>query len=487
MDKQGGRLASRRQALALLLACSALANPGDVRSQTLGPAAAQSGDATLPPAADTANGIFPAEDDRAGLATAAIPAPGFPDDDPPYTPPYAEDLNQPYGDDLNPAAEAIDPGEAPVVPGDPTGIRLGTFMLRPSISQTVNRETIRFGDTRTDRDYLGTNIRGTLSSDWSRHEFTVTGEGTFERDIGDDDEFEPEGRIDANLRLDLADETIANISGGYSFEREDNNDPNAIGGAAVQSGVHRFDGDMTLERNAGIIHSLAGLGVTRESYTDAELQDGSSLSFDDRDRTIVDGRLRLGYELSPALIPFMEVSGGRAFYDETRDFNGYERSSWAYAARTGVEFDLGEKLNGELSAGYARVDYDDTRLEALQALTLDGRLNWSPQRGTDVELALLTTLRDSIAPGESGWAEYDATATVTHQLRHRLVGRLTGGAILRDFPQDGHETTWIAGTGLTWSLNPYLDLTGNVEYEWTDRSSGDTDIWRAGMGLTLRK
>src|SRR5690606_16597016 len=120
MDKQGGRLASRRQALALLLACSALVNPGAVHSQMLRPAAAppQSVDTALQPAADTATGILPAEDDRAGLATAAIPAPGFPDDDLAY----AEDLNQPYGDDLNPAADAIDPGEAPVIPGDPTGI-----------------------------------------------------------------------------------------------------------------------------------------------------------------------------------------------------------------------------------------------------------------------------------------------------------------------------------------------------------------------------
>ena len=81
----------------------------------------------------------------------------------------------------------------------------------------------------------------------------------------------------------------------------------------------------------------------------------------------------------------------------------------------------------------------------------------------------------------------DATAVVTHQLRHRLVGRLTGGATLRVFPEGESETTWLAGAGLAWSINPYLDLTGDLEYERTLRSGDDTDTWRAGMGLTLRR
>src|SRR5690606_4081623 len=185
----------------------------------------------------------------------------------------------------------------------------------------------------------------------------------------------------------------------------------------------------------------------REIYTDAELRDGTRLSFGDRNRTVVDGRLRLGYEISPAIIPFVEIATGRGLYDDTYDRNGYRRSSWTRAARTGTEFDFGEKLRGELGIGYARTDYDDDRLAALDAVTFDTRAMWSPQRGTDVELALATRLRDATAPGESGWVEYDLTGTITHQLRHNLVGRLTGGALLRDFPQSSDETAWIAEIG----------------------------------------
>ena len=503
MDKQGKRPVPRLPSLAVLLACTSLLLPVTTGAQTLDPERSATNNANPEPlptsanalpsgasAAPSAYGVVTGSAPAGGadpsansemLATGSIPTPA------PLDPPYEEDLSLSYEENLDVGADAIDPGEAPLPPGDPTGIRLGTFMLRPSVSNTVNRETIRTGDTKTQRDYLSTAIRGTLTSDWSRHELTVNGEGTFERDIGDRDDIESEGQMDANLRLDLANETIANISAGYSFEREDNNDPNAIGGASVQSGVHQFDGGLTLERNAGLIHGLAGVGVSRELYSDAELQDGSSLDLSDRNRTTVDGRLRLGYELSPALVPFVEVAGGRSFYDDRYDSAGYERSSWRYAGRAGVEFDLSEKLRGELAAGYTRANYDDARLEDLGGVTFDGRTVWSPRRGTDVELALRTTLQDATAPGASGWTEYDATAVVTHQLRHRLVGRLTGGATLRDFPEGESETTWLAGAGLAWSINPYLDLTGDLEYERTLRSGDDTDTWRAGMGLTLRR
>tara|TARA_R110002020_G_scaffold10364_4_gene39947 strand:- start:21052 stop:22677 length:1626 start_codon:yes stop_codon:yes gene_type:complete len=536
MKQQGGRQALHRQAVAILLACSTLSAPAMALAQTLYPAPAEpqerniysptnpvnndgregtwatapaigvtplrtrpampatSSNASAEPASALLSGTSTdptaaATDitdatDPASLTTGAVTSGNS---TPVNDPPYAEDLNQPYPDLLDPPADDPATEEAAALPGDPTGIRLGTLLLRPSIGQSINRETIRDGDTETKRNYLGTTIRGTLTSDWARHQLSVTGETVIERNLGGGEQPKPEGQIDANLRLDLADETIANISAGYDFEREDNSDPNAIGGASAQSGVHQFNGGLTLERDAGILRGLAGLGISREIYGDAQLQDGSSLDLGDRDHTLVDGRLRLGYELSPALIPFVEVRGGRNFYDRTQDSAGYERSSWTYGGRGGVEFDLSEKLRGELGLGYERVEYDDSRLAALDGLTVDGRTVWSPQRGTELELALRTTLQDATAAGASGWVEYNLAATLTHQLRHNLVGRLTGGATERVFPQASDETTWISGAGLTWSLSRYLDLTGAVEYEYTDRTGTDTKTLRAGLGLTLRR
>jgi hypothetical protein len=153
-----------------------------------------------------------------------------------------------------------------------------------------------------------------------------------------------------------------------------------------------------------------------------------------------------------------------------------------------VQFDLGDKLRGEVGTGYEIVDYEDSRLDSVGAVTFDGRAVWSPRRGTDVNLGLRTTVQDSTTAGQSGWVEYQLTSAVAQEIRDNLIGRLTGSTTFRDFQggADGDDVTWAAGAGLTWAINRYLDMTGDVEYE---RSTGGSNqnIVRAGVGLTVKR
>lgn len=405
---------------------------------------------------------------------------------------YEEDLNQQYGQPLDPGTAAIDRPEweeQQREAGGAPGVRLGTFVLRPSVNQSINTEITRDHGAKDTRNYLATGIRGTLTSDWSRHALTITGEGVYERNLnGNQNDTDPNARIGADLRLDLADDTVAHITGNYSFEREDVADPNALGNASEQAGVHQFEGEASIEREVGRIHGLAAIGASRDVYTDAKLSDGSVYSMKDRNRSGIDGRLRLGYELSPAIIPFAEVALGHTFYDRKYDNSGYQRSSDNYAARAGVAFDFGEKLSGELAGGYQHVSYDDARLKAIDAFSANGDLNWSPRRGTDINVGLRTTNQDSTTAGQGGWAEYQLNSALAHQMRDHLVARLTGSATFRDFQGSAdNNVTWITGAGLTWSINRYLDMTGDIEYETTTGGGSDQDILRAGIGFTLRR
>ncbi|MCJ9754429.1 outer membrane beta-barrel protein [Neorhizobium sp. BETTINA12A] len=501
----GGTRQRRRTALGLLLACSALVSPAAAQTRNVFPP--QSG--SLPSVTDTSS---PASNPASGAAlrgnTSAQPSASAADDqnqdDPNVAtgttpgrnraatqePPYEDDLNQPHEEPLDRGAEPVETQEQPREPGDPTGIRMGSFLLRPSINQGINTEIRRSSGTKIRRDYLSTAIRGTLTSDWSRHSLTITGEGTLERNLGSSSQGEqPEANINADLRLDLSNDTVAHVTGGYKFSRENDYDPNALGGASTQSGVHEFTGGASVQRDFGKIRGTAALDLSRASYTDAKLSDGTIVSMKDRNRTGIDGRLRLGYELSPALVPYVEVATGHTFYDLRHDNSGYARSSQSYAARTGVEFDLGEKLRGEIGTGYEVVDYEDDRLKSVGAVTFSGSATWSPQRGTNIDLGLRTTVQDSTTPGQSGWVEYRATAALTHEMRDNLIARLTGSSTLRNFPSGGpsDETVWIGGAGLTWAINRYLDLTGDVEYEQAGGGGTNDKIVRAGVGLTLKR
>ena len=516
-DRQTGKtLERRRVAIGVLLACSALtatalSSPAAAQSRSVFPPQGGSlpslAGSTSPSSGTTSGGAQPsrtgspqtsssqsatdqtpdgqAQNGDPNVATGTVPRTGAAN----IEQPYEEDLNQPSEQPLDPGAEPVETQEAPRTPGDPTGIRLGSFLLRPSVNQGVNTEITRSSGTKTRRDYLSTAIRGTMTSDWSRHSLTVTGEGTLEHNLSGGSTGErPEAKINADLRLDVSRDTVAHITGGYSFTREDDYDPNAVGGAATQSGVNQFTGGASVQHDFGKVRGTAAIDLTRSLYTDAKLASGGVLSMKDRDNSNVDGRLRLGYELSPALIPYVEVATGHTYYDLRHDSSGYARSSQSYAARTGVEFDLGEKLRGEIGTGYEIVDYEDSRLSPIDAITFNGSATWSPQRGTNVDLGLRTTVQDSTTPGQSGWVEYALTGAVSHELRDNLTASIKGGTTLRDFPvgqSDG--TVWTAGAGLTWAINPYLDLTSTVEYERAKGGGSNEKVIRAGVGLSLKR
>src|SRR5690606_28197376 len=116
---------------------------------------------------------------------------------------------------------------------------------------------------------------------------------------------------------------------------------------------------------------------------------------------------------------------------------------------------------------------------------------WSPQRGTDLRLGLVTNLQPSTAAGQSGYLEYIATADLTHELRDNLVARLSGAYTWRDFSASAglpDQDVYLAGAGLTWNINRWLAMTGDVSYELTRQAgASDTGVTRAGIGLVLRR
>src|SRR5882757_8681873 len=103
---------------------------------------------------------------------------------------------------------------------DPQGIQLGSFTLRPSVNESYNFESQRTGSTNEDRTYLQTDLRSTLTSDWSLHQLTITGDGLWQRNLSGTGEEQPNIDINADLRLDLPSETTAHITTGYQFFRE---------------------------------------------------------------------------------------------------------------------------------------------------------------------------------------------------------------------------------------------------------------------------
>ena len=399
----------------------------------------------------------------------------------------AEDLALDEGAGRIEAIEGLD-GIEEDDPFAATGIRVGTFIIRPTLEQgvtaTSNADASSGGEPATLSE---TTLRLNAISDWSRHAAIIDAYGNFRKTISGDEIEETRGGIDAVLDLDLAEDYRARAELGYEAAPESASSPVVIVGTASQPLRQTFNGSLGFEKDAGKARfGITGL-VEHHTYGDADLSSGGTLSQEDRDFTLGAVVLRGGYEISPALTPFVEAEFGRRQYTLEEDFSGFQRSSDRVGARAGLELDLTEKLTGEFSAGWIRETFDDDRLDPLSGPTLNADLAWSPERGTIVNLAAATSVEGTTTAGESGSILHAARLGVEREIRANLTANASVGAGYRDYAEsDGHDLILTAEAGATWWLNRYAGLTGRLRHETMDSNLPDREYEANSVFLGLK-
>ncbi len=400
-----------------------------------------------------------------------------------------EERNQ-AADRQNERIDAIE-GADPVDEDDPyapVGIRAGTFILRPSLEQGFEYSSNADSSTNGDEAVFSeTTLRLEGESDWSRHSANFSAFGIFRKTISGADFTEPEAGIDADLIFDLINDWRVLASGGYQVARESATAPVDFTGTTNRPLAHELVGSLGVEKTAGrFLFRLTG-EADRLFYGDAELSTGGTATQSDRNQTLATIALRAGYEVAPAIIPFVEIEAGRRLYDETFDRNGFQRSSKRLGLRAGAAIDLQEKLTGELSAGWVQEDSDDARLGTISGATIDGNLTWSPSRRTAVSLLASTTVEGTTTAGANGSVLYNGSVGISHQIRANLTGNAAFGAAWRDFSgSNAHDLTLSAELGFTYWLNRSLGIVGRARHETVTSSDANSEYKTNSAYLGMR-
>jgi hypothetical protein len=389
-------------------------------------------------------------------------------------------------------AEAIE-GRDRKAEDDPfaaTGIKLGSFVIRPTLEQGLTASSNADSSADGKPALLSeTTLRFNAVSDWRENSAVIDGYGTFLKTISGDEIQELRGRVDGTLNVDLDNDLRAIAKLGYEAAPESASSPVVVEGTIEQPVRQTIDGSLAVEKDAGKMRFALTGAVERDIYGDAKLSTGGTVSQKARDSTLYTATLRTGYEISPAITPFTEVEIGRRVYDLRVDPNGFERSSTRLGVRAGAELDLGEKLAGEFSAGWLREAIDDDRLEAISGATVNADLRWSPERGTTIGLTGQTTVEGTTTPDESGDILYSGRLTGEREIRANLIGNAALGVDWRDYiGSDGHDLTLSAEAGLTWWLNRYAGLTtrARTEKQTSNLEGRDYTAHSIFVGVTLQ-
>ncbi len=124
-------------------------------------------------------------------------------------------------------------------------------------------------------------------------------------------------------------------------------------------------------------------------------------------------------------------------------------------------------LTGDIAGGWTQRTYDDPRLETLKGFVGKGSLTWTATPLTTVKLTAASTVGESNQPGVSGVLYNDAGLQVDHAFRLWLIGTLKAGIGLDNYvgsPRTDHR--YYFGGGLTYKLNRFTQLKGEVRHEW---------------------
>lgn len=376
-------------------------------------------------------------------------------------------------------------------PYAPLGIKVGSFTLRPSLGQgvlaTSNADSSANGRSAT---ISQSTLRLNATSEWATNSAVIDGYGTFRKSFSGQDVKERRGRIEGTLNVDLDHDWRAIAKLGYETAPEGATSPAGVPGAITQPQRNTFDGSLAIQKNIGKLRLGLKGAAQRDVFGDATLGDGTIQSQETRNSTLYTATLRGGYQISPALTPFTEIEVGRRVFDQTADLNGFERSSNRLGVRGGLELDMGEKLSGEVSAGWMREAFQDNRLQPVSGATVAANMRWSPVRGTIVGLTGETTLEDTTTPGQSGSILYSSGLTFERQLRANLTGNAALGLAYRDYiGSSDHDLIYSGQVGATWWLNRYLGVTSYLRHERLSsnvegRPSKTNSVY---LGLTLQR
>ncbi len=376
------------------------------------------------------------------------------------------------------------PGKAPdrvPTPASPTSavgtpFSVGSFLIYPELDTSwMYDSNVYFlsNDTRlSDRAWIfSPSIRA--QSNWVKHELDFhasvdsTRYSTYTSENSNDFHLSTEGRYDFSADT--------NVYGGVHFaqEHEDRESPSARNGLTptqyhqlrLYGGVFHQFGRVSV-RVAGTAQQLVYNNVDFLSSSGAV----NIINNSDRNRWQYTGGVRVGYEITPRVEPYIQVAFDRRRYESMLDDLGYERDSNGMRYLAGVRWNIPRVLKLDAFAGWLQQNYRDPRFVDVTAPVVGTALQWAPTDRTTVSAYLDRTVEETTVTStpspdvllvSSSYLNTYASLGVDHRLTDKLTLRGTGSVshvAYKGIPRSDDYYGATIGMVYQFHRNLFLDL-----------------------------
>jgi hypothetical protein len=340
----------------------------------------------------------------------------------------------PSGQNVPLERRAIPPDEVPrgeTVMGrprpdyDPLGIRMGGFLLFPSLAvRQLYTSNVYATDKNTIDDFV-TILEPSvdLRSDWNNHSLTFHADAAIGRYWDETTEDYEDFNVAAAGRLDVTRDTQIFAGLGYRWLHEERSSPDEVGGREPTEYSLMSANLGVQQRFTRLVFRVDGL-FDRYDFRDVPAFGGGKIDQDDRDRDEMVLRLRGGYEFTPLRELYFQASINKRHYDRARDSAGLERDSDGFEIGAGLRYDLSGVTFIDFFLGYSEQNYEDSSLKTAKGLSGALSLIWNVTRLTTVTGKLSREIEETTQNGASAYFATRGEVRVDHELLRNFI--LTG-------------------------------------------------------------
>jgi hypothetical protein len=360
----------------------------------------------------------------------------------------------------------------------PSGVRMGNFVIHPSVGAAVVFDDNIFAvdaDKRSDfRSEITPGVR--LKSNLPRHvlDFSLDGKIVNYAENSDQDYANYRAKADGALHFDHAHTISLTLSSALNHEERD--DPLFSQFADEPIPVFEQRAAIGITRDVGRLYGTLAASFDDRNYSDVKSVDGSELDQDSRDSQVYGLHFKAGYRFSPG---FDAVGKLRALRTENRGDGVTDRDSWGYEAVAGLAFETNPLLKWRILGGFGLRDYTESGLDDLQTLLLNADVQWLPTQRLTIYASLYRQIEDALDLGSTSVVQTGGKIRADFEIYHNLV--LSGAVELRQDEFGGADRTDDVALGRV-SLDYYATenwlFTFGYEHQVRDSSVDSLDLHR---------
>ncbi len=369
------------------------------------------------------------------------------------------------------------------------GVRLGTFVLRPSLTVTETYDSNVFAsDTGEVSDFVTEiNPNVVLESDWANHAVRLEADLNQSLHASEDSEDATDWSVGASGRLDVLDQTQLRAGVLYGSLTEDRGEPEDIGAAAEPTDYSLFELSAGITQRFNRLIFDVGADYTELDFDDTPLIGGGFDENDDRDRTILEIAVEVGYELVADTIVFLRGTYNERDYDLDTPAVAVNRDSDGYEVVAGASFELGSLATGEVFAGYQEQFFDDPSFSPVSGIAYGAAVDWYVTPLTTVRVSADTAIEDTTSGGASAFESQTVAVGVDHEFLRNLVASLDVEYTQEDFASSARkDEIYEVELGIDYLIDQVFSIGAFVGYEERDSSTAGDSFSREIVGVRLR-